>query len=106
MILPDKMTIGEAYEPAMKMTDQAEAIRYFEALVDRHMRCFGKSREEAEANERANLGYFAGYYSSETRHRVERLFGCAHPVFGAIAKVGAPTPDEALQAGFERAGRT
>lgn len=106
MKLPDEMTIGEAYEPAMKMTDQAEASRYFEALVNRHMRCFGKSRSEAETNERANLGYFAGYYDNETRHRVERLFGCAHPVFGAIAKVGAPTPEEALQAGIDRAART
>lgn len=105
MRLPDKMTIGEAYEPAMTMTDDAQAAEYFEALVDRHMRCFGKPREEAEATELANLGYFAGYYDNETRARVERLFGCAHPIFGAIAKVGAPTPEEAFQAGRDLASR-
>lgn len=105
MELPEKMTIGEAYEPAMKMTDEAAAREYFAALVDRHMRYFGKSRAEAEQNERTNLGYFAGYYDNETRARVERLFSCSHPVFGSIAKVGAPTPDEALQAGRDLAAR-
>lgn len=47
------------------------------------------------------VGYYAGYYDSETRERVERLFMCAHPVFGSIADNGAPTPDEAYDAGFE-----
>ena len=105
MKLADRMTIGEAYEPAMEMKDEALAHAYFEALVERHMRVFGTSREEAERTEKANLGYYAGYYDNETRRRVERLFRCAHPVFGEIAKVGAPTPEEALKAGFDRAAR-
>jgi hypothetical protein len=56
-------------------------------------------RAEAERIERANLGYYAGYYSTATRERVERLFSCAHPIFGAIASAGAPTPAEALLSG-------
>lgn len=100
MKLPDRMTIGEAYQPAMKMQTQEEATEYFEALVERHMRCFGKSREEAESIEKQNLGYFAGYYDLETRERVERLFLCAHPIFGPIAVMGMPTPEEALRAGI------
>jgi hypothetical protein len=50
--------------------------------------------------ERHNLGYFAGYYDNETRERVERLFKCSHPIFGSIAKNGAPTAKEALAAGM------
>jgi hypothetical protein len=102
--LPEHMTIGEAYAPAMEMTDAQKAAEYFEALVRRDMKYFGKSRQEAEQMERGNLGYFAGYYDSATRERVERLFNCAHPVFGSIAENGAPTAEQALEAG-KRAAR-
>lgn len=97
--LPQNITYGKKYDPAMRMTDQAEADAYFEVLVT-HMMKFGrKTREEAEEIERSNLGYYAGYYSDETRARVERLFKCAHPVFGAIALNGPPTFAEAIQRG-------
>lgn len=95
------ITIGEKYEPAMKITDQAVADAYFELLVA-HTMSYDKSRSEAEAIERQNLGYYAGYYSDATRQRVEQLFGCSHPIFGKIAAVGAPTTEEALQDGLER----
>lgn len=101
--LPEKLTIGEKYDPAMKITDQTEADAYFQLCVDHSMTYHCKTRTEAEALERANLGYYAGYGSAETRERVERLFQCAHPVFGSIAKVGAPTSEEALQAGQDLA---
>lgn len=74
-------TIGEIYGPAMKIQDEAEAKAYFEDRVQRGMG-HGKTREEAEAVERANLAYYAGYHDHETRVRVDRLFGCSHPVFG------------------------
>jgi hypothetical protein len=99
------ITIGEKYDPAMRITDQAEADAYFEQCVA-HTMSFGKSREEAEQIERANLGYYAGYSSDDTRRRIETLFRCAHPVFGAIAAVGAPTAEEALQEGERLARRT
>lgn len=95
--MQDNVTIGEKYGPAMEMTDQAEADAYFQKLVEHAMR-FGKTREDAEQQERGNLGYYAGYYGSETRERVERLFCCAHPIFGK-ASDGIPTPAEALAAG-------
>lgn len=78
-------TYEEKYDPAMAITDQAEADGYFERLVQHNM-SFGTMREEAEGIERANLGYWAGYYSHATRERVERLFRCAHPFFGSIAE--------------------
>lgn len=96
-----RLTYGEKYKPAMEVADQADADKYFEELV-RHNLSFGETtREEAERIERHNLGYFAGYYDSETRERVERLFKCEHPVFGKIAENGAPTTEEALLAGMK-----
>jgi hypothetical protein len=99
------MTIGEAYGPAMKITDQAEADAYFKILVRYSMDQGIETREEAEELNRANLGYFAGYYDNETRERVERLFKCSHPVFGKIAENGPPTPEQALLAGVKMAKR-
>ena len=97
--MDQQITMGEKYGPAMKITDQAEADAYFEECVQ-HQLGFGEStREEAEHIERSNLGYVAGYGDNETRARVERLFKCAHPIFGAIAQYDPPTPEEALEIG-------
>lgn len=93
------ITIGEKYGPAMAITSQAEADAYFEDCVAQCM-LHGKSRADAIRIERQNLGYFAGYYDNETRERIERLFSCAHPVFGRIEQVGPPTAKEALDAGL------
>jgi len=82
--IPTAATLGEKYGPAMKITSQEEADAYFAQCVA-HMMSFGYSREEAERIERSNLGYWAGYFDHETRGRVERLFRCAHPVFGSAA---------------------
>lgn len=92
-------TFGDLLHPAMEIKGQAEADAYFKKLVDYSMTFWGHSREEAERINKSNLGYFAGYYDSETRERVERLFHCSHPVFGSIAEKGTPTPEEALEAG-------
>lgn len=102
MSLRKNITIGEKYGPAMEMTDQAEADGYFEACVA-HCMSFGSERAEAEEIERSNLGYYAGYYSNETRERVERLFRCKHPVFGAITEKGPPSFGQALRAGINMA---
>ena len=79
MEMPEKMTIGEAYGPAMEIQTQAEADEYFEALVKFSMKKFNNSRIEAEANERANLGYYAGHCDAETRSRVQELFKWGRP---------------------------
>ena len=94
MIFPDTMTYSEMYGPAMTITDAEEAKEYFEACVEYSMR-FGNSRQKAEANERISIGYWAGYYDSETAARVHRLFGAVHPIFGLTR----PTPEEAFEAG-------
>lgn len=97
------ITIGDKYGPAMEITDRVQADAYFEKLL-RHSMRFGKTRGEAVQLEKINLGYYAGYYSQETRARVEKLFKCAHPIFGAIAN-GSPTPEEAFEMG-RRSGET
>ena len=89
-------TIGETYGPAMKITDPDEADAYLGELVATlRQRRPEMSEYEALTQERANLGYFAGYYDFETRERVEELFHCAHPIFGPIAG-GQPTAEEAF----------
>lgn len=101
---PDLITMKDKYGPAMEITDQEEADAYFEACVE-HGRRFNLSREESEKIQRQNLAYYAGYYDRETRIRVERLFHCAHPVFGK-AEVSVPTAEEAFQAGVDLARGT
>src|SRR5688572_26718611 len=90
------------YSKAMEITEQAEADVYFEELLQQTM-VFGRTREEAEEIERHNLGYYAGCYDNETRERVERLFKCKHPVFGAIAENGPYSIEQAFTAGVEPA---
>jgi len=82
----------------MKITDKKEAEKYFEEYVKWQMST-GQSREKAEGIVKANLGYYAGYYSDEVRKRVEKLFNCAHPIFGSIKENGITSNEEALECG-------
>ena len=97
----ERIMIGEKYGYAMEVTDPSEAASYFEACVQ-HNVSFGNSREEAERIERANIGYFAGYYDHDTRLRVEKLFDCAHPIFGKASNRPVE-PARALAAGLRLA---
>lgn len=97
----DRVTIGEKYGYAMQITNEGEALEYLNACIE-HTMSFGHSRGEAERIEKANLGYYAGYYDNETRQRVERLFACAHPVFGKASDVPVD-PTAALLSGVVRA---
>lgn len=93
-------TVGELYGPAMKVTKQAEADAHFKMLVADLMEAHtDMDRWTAEAMVRKNLGYYAGYYDSETRRRVEKLFKCEHPVLGSIEENGEPTIEEAFKMG-------
>jgi len=103
-VLPHNITLDDKYSPAMKIVSEDEAKQYFEVLVWHSME-HGLTREEAEGIEKTNLGYWAGYYSNETRSRVERLFDCEHPYFGKIDEVGPPTPEQAFRMGVELAER-
>jgi hypothetical protein len=87
---------------AMKAQTQSEANYYFGELV-KTVRGIKPQLDlnEAEDIVKQNLGYYAGYFDDETRERVERLYNCAHPVFGKIAETGPISPEEALRKGME-----
>ena len=89
--LPEEATYGTLYDPAMVIETQEEATEYFEALVQRYIRCFDTTREEAEEAQRHNLDYYAGYCSDGTKRRVKRLF-----------KTAGATPEEAFKARWNR----
>lgn len=101
------LTYAEALGPAMEITEQEDAEQYFRDYAEYVLRSLSNNpRNDAATAEdiaKSNLGYYAGYYDHETRERVERLFHCSHPVFGAIAENGPPTPEEAFKKGFELA---
>jgi hypothetical protein len=97
---------SDLYNPPMKIESQEEADAYFERLVGVILEANPDvSRARAEGVVRDNLGYWAGYFDDATRERVERLFKCAHPVFGAFAVKGPLSPEEALRMGMELAAR-
>lgn len=96
------LTYGECLEPAMKINDRADAKQYLQAYIayiqgwlDEEPRSDGMPAEQMA---KSNLGYYAGYYDTETRLRVEELFECSHPIFGK-ASTGIPMPEEAFGMG-------
>lgn len=99
--LPDNATIGELYGPAMEIETESEALQYYDLLVERRMRVSGFSRDQAESCEKSSLGYYAGYYTNETRLRVEKLFNCSHPVLGK-ATLEPIDPAVAFSLGYAR----
>lgn len=105
-----KLTYGEALSPAMEITDQEDANQYKKAYIEYSKQFFtGEKNSDGDTAEQVvnnNLGYFAGYYSDETRKRVERLFICAHPIFGSIEQNGSPSIEEAFKLGQESATST
>ncbi len=86
-------------DEAMQATDQAEAARILEDLVAIVQEIAIMSKRQARANVRETLGYHAARFGESARERVERLFACEHPIFGAIAEVEPPTHEEALALG-------
>ena len=100
------LTYGECLDPAMKITDKDDARQYLAAYIKFQEGNMQEATGKYTAEEicKINLGYYAGYYSDETRQRVERLFNCSHPVFGRIKENGSPSGKEALECG--KTGKT
>ena len=96
MILPKKMTTDECYKPSLEITDPDEAKEYLEALIERSMKYFDNSREEAERIEKGNLGYYCGYYGTEAMIRVHKLFDCEHEIFGKVESADDLPSDEEI----------
>lgn len=94
------MTIKEVYENAMRVQTEEEAADIFASLIRFYRESGEIPQADIVASLKSNLGYFAGYYDNATRERVERLYKCEHPFFGAIAIKGPPTEEEALRIGY------
>jgi hypothetical protein len=89
----------------MLIDTQADADEYLELLIRYHMAKHKVDRETATTIQKENLAYFAEYRDNTTRERVERLFACAHPIFGRIAINGPPTSEQAFRMGLDLAKR-
>ena len=89
---------------AMEITDPEEARLYLKGYIKYIQKAINKdpSRkgENAESIAKRNIGYFAGYYDNKVRERVERLYNCAHPIFGSIKEAGPPGPEMAFEMGL------
>lgn len=90
-----------SYRTAVEITDKAEAAAYFERMIQEALATTSIPREEAEKMQRANIGYFAGYYGAETQRRVEEFYGAIHPVFGSVAHSKVKTPQDAFDLGLK-----
>jgi hypothetical protein len=106
MKIPTRVIIADKYGPAMKIESQAEADAYFDECVDHRIRLLsldGKTIDKLEAGrlERNDIAYFAGYYSRETRARVEKLFRCEHPYLGSVKDNPQLTQEELFAKGVE-----
>lgn len=82
----ETLTYEESLGPAMNITDEEDAKQYKKAYIEYTQRKLEQNPRAdnitAEQIVNANLGYFAGYYSNETRNRVEKLFFTQHPILG------------------------
>lgn len=79
------LSYGESLGPAMEITYPEDAKQYFLAYVA----YLQKVRDEKDNFiawniALGNIGYYAGYYDSATRARVEKLFNAAHPIFASV----------------------
>lgn len=99
-----KVSHGEKYGPVADILTQEAADAYFNGCVEHTMTEWGRTRDEAIATERQNIGYWAGYYDRETAARIHKLFRCYHPILGSFEN-DWPTVDEAYSAG-KKAGET
>lgn len=107
------LTIGECLAPAMEIKDQRIADQYLKDYtsylekftdwtIESGNAIVNGDFTSAEKLAKTNLGYYTGYCDDEIRERVERLFGCEHPIFGKLAEMGKPTGEESFQCGFQR----
>lgn len=94
-------TYGDLYDPAMEVQTKEEANAYFKKLQDLQS-ANGVPPEISEKVLKVNLAYWAAYGDDERRERIERLYDCEHPIFGAFKKNGSPTTQEAGDLGINR----
>lgn len=93
----------DLYENAIEAKSHIEAKKIVQHLVFKFQtRNKGFSNEDATANIKSRIGYYAGYFDESVRRRVEALYDTEHPMFGRLEKMGMPTSDEAFQCGYRQ----
>ena len=98
-------TMGEIFNTALDVAKTGDGDRcqaFLTSYVEYIVSESNRNVAEAENIAKSNLGYFAGYYSSEVYETINKAYGAVHPVFG-----GNPfevSPEEAYRKGLE-AGR-
>lgn len=92
---------AQGIKRAVECYDSIVALELLDSLVSIALAAgTASTEEEARAQAKEEIAYHAGYYGHAVRLRVEELFGCQHPIFGA-AKNWKPTPEEAFALGSQ-----
>jgi hypothetical protein len=78
---------GEQFKSALSCQTREEAEQWMENEVCDYVEIFQMSPEEAIKIIKTNLGYMAGYYSSDTAEKIKDLFSADHPGYGAFTKI-------------------
>lgn len=103
MKVNEAKTAGEIFDLALQVTTKEHAEAFINEYAEdwfQNNNAEGRTLEQIKTICRQNLGFFAGYYSDETRAKIEDLFSTEHPIFGKISK-HKPTPEEAFNAGLK-----
>lgn len=95
-------TMGEIFNTALDVAKTGNSDRCQEFLTSYVEYIVSESNlnvAEAENIAKSNLGYFAGYYSSEVYETINKAYGAVHPVFGK--NPFEVSPEEAYKKGLE-----
>lgn len=77
------LTFGEALDSIFQVTDRDDAMQYRQAYI-KYLEQFKDDYtpgNTAESIADCNIGYYAGYGTSEQMRRVLELFKVHHPIF-------------------------
>ena len=80
-----------AYEQALRIHSRDSAKIHLLLLVEEDMLERGCDAASSLRRIKATLAWRAYHKGNETRERVERLYRCAHPVFGSYLEMGPPS---------------
>ena len=99
-------TIGDIFNKALEIANTGDNERC-QAYLTTYV-CYIVSEnsctiEEATRIAKDNLGYFAGYYSSDVYETINKAYGAVHPVFGM--NPFDVSPEEAYRKGLEYGNR-
>lgn len=100
----DTLTYGEVMDSLIEIVDEDELKEYYHKYIEYIAQKENLDMNKATAMAAHNIGYSLGYFSRETRMRVERVLEIAHPFFGK-AKENDLSPDEILKMGMEMGER-